>query len=81
MARKRGYNLIFHVESEEDIKVRRSRWIREKQDYFNNLGDKDSKIRFCLSKFNTLLVIDIYKKNIDYHNRLICTPCITNWST
>ncbi|ENN83189.1 hypothetical protein YQE_00452, partial [Dendroctonus ponderosae] len=81
MARRRLHNLIFQ-EADEDFIVRRPRWMKEREDHFNNLDEKDFQIRFRLSKASTLHVLQLIEHKLEFPdnknscispiNQLIC---------
>lgn len=61
-------NLIEDSDSDEDYIPRRPRWIRERNDYFDNYDDRDFAIRFRLSKEATLCLLSKIEHQLEYRS-------------
>lgn len=61
------YNLIFEEESDDDdVIVRRPRWLRERCDFFELYDEVDFKIHFRLSKQSAMYVLELIENRLEY---------------
>ncbi|XP_045464156.1 putative nuclease HARBI1 [Harmonia axyridis] len=69
MAFRRVYDLAFEDDdSDEEFVVRRPRWIREREDHFQNLDNADFEKRFRLSKKAALQILGSIEEQIEFAN-------------
>ncbi|CAK1592206.1 unnamed protein product [Parnassius mnemosyne] len=85
-------NMIEDSDSDEEYIPRRPRWIRERNNYFDNYDDRDFAIRFRLSKEATLCLLSKIEHHLEYSsnrnfsispvNQLLATLryYATNWT-
>nr|CAH7733525.1 unnamed protein product [Callosobruchus chinensis] len=70
MARRRLCALAIQEDSSEDedmlTPIGRPRWIRERDEHFENLDDVDFQQRFRLSKAATQEILDLIKDQLDF---------------
>lgn len=71
MARQQLNNLVFNEESDESDneglgQFRRARWIREREDFFEDYDEVDFKTHFRLSRRSALLVLDRIENNLEF---------------
>lgn len=61
-------NLLYESDSseEEQFVVRRPRWIKERNNWFDDYDDEDFAMRFRLSKSSTLSVLAKIENNLEY---------------
>lgn len=64
---QRRLMLAFEDSSDdEDVVIRRPRWIREREDHFNNLDDVDFFTRFRLTKQTVLSVLIQIENSLEF---------------
>lgn len=64
---KRAFSLAFDEYFDEDeFVVRRSRWIREREEHFDTLDDKDFVTRFRLTKPTVLSILESIEDKIEF---------------
>lgn len=61
-------NMIEDSDSDEEYIPRRPRWIRERNDYFDNYDDRDFAVRFRLSKEATLSLLSKIEHQLEYNS-------------
>lgn len=64
---RRALALAFEDSDDDDeFVVRRPRWIREREEHFDTLDDKDFVTRFRLTKPTVLSVLESIEDKIEY---------------
>lgn len=64
---RRAYLLAFEdSDSEDEYLVRRPRWVRDREDHFHTLDDKDFVTRFRLTKRTVLAVLEAIENYLEF---------------